>query len=250
MRTMLWMIRRHVIAALSVLAVSSVFAQDALRVLASTAWNMPYGNIQNDRMAGGIFPDLYTAIAQKMELAIFPVVLPRKRIETAVANGEIDLLCYFNPKWSSSPTSYEWSKPLFTLQEVLFGHEGSPELHTLSDIPPGTAISTTLGYVYPRLEPLFAHADLQRDDSVDEEKVLRKMTADRTPYGVAKSNALDWYRKNVSQHKLAPWRLVIDSTDVHCAVPKNARIPAARIFATLDELRKSGRIDAILRTYR
>ncbi len=111
-------------------------------------------------------------------------------------------------------------------------------------------ISTSLGYTYPSLEPLFARGDAQRDDSVDEEKVLLKMTADRTPYGVTKSNALDWYRKSTPQHKLASWRLVLESADVHCAVPKNAAILASRTLAALEELRKTGRVDAILRTYR
>lgn len=250
MHTTLQVIQRLSVATWAVLAMSGVSAQDVLRVTASTAWNMPFGDIQNDRMVGGIFPDLYKAVAQKMGLPVFQVVLPRKRIEGAVANGEIDLRCYFNPKWTSTPDAYDWSKPLFPIQDVLFGHEGTPELRAVADLAKGTAISTTLGYTYPTLEPLFARGDLVRDDSVDEEKVLLKMTADRTPYGVTKSNALDWYRRSIPRHKLAPWRLVIDSAEVYCAVPKNAAIPAARTLGALEDLRKSGRIDAILRAYR
>lgn len=250
MQTSLQMLRRISLAAWAVSAMSGVFAQEVLRVTVSTAWSMPYGDVQNDRMVGGIFPDLYKAVAQKMGLPVFPVVLPRKRIEGAVVNGEVDLRCYFNPKWTSTPDGYEWSRPLFTIQEVLFAHQGAPEPRALSDIPRGTPVSTTLGYTYPTLDGLFAHGDLQRDDSVDEEKVLLKMTADRTPYGVTKSTALDWYRKSVPRHKLAPWRLVIDSVDVYCAVPKNAAVAAARTLGALEDLRKSGRIDTILRAYR
>lgn len=226
------------------------FAQEILRVSVSTSWIMPYADLQGERLVNGIFSDLYRAVAQKMGVALVPVVLPRKRIDGAVVSGDIDLRCYFNPKWTSTPDAYEWSKPLLTIQDVLFGHEGTRELAALTDIPKGTPISTSLGYTYPSLEPLFARGDVQRDDSVDEEKVLLKMTADRTPYGVTKSNALDWYRKSTPQHKLAPWRLVLESVDVHCAVPRNAAIPAVRTLAALEELRKAGRIEAILRAYR
>lgn len=225
-------------------------AQGILRVSVSTSWNMPYAELQGEHLAGGIFSDLYKALAQKMALTLVPVVLPRKRIDGAVANGDIDLRCYFNPQWTPTPEVYEWGKPLFTIQDVLFGHTGKPEPQSVEDIARGTAISTTLGYSYPSLEPLFARGELKRDDSVDEEKVLLKMTVARTPYGVIKSNSLDWYRKTVPQHKLAPWRLVIDSTDVHCAVPKNSAVPAARTLGALEELRRSGRVDAILRAYR
>lgn len=244
--------RRLCLPALSVLACAPgpVAAQDVLRVSVSTAWNMPYGEVQNDRMLGGIFPDLYKAVAQKIGLAVFPVVLPRKRIEGAVANGEIDLRCYLNPQWTPAPDAYGWSKPLFPIQEVLFGHEGTPALRSVAELAKGTAVSTTLGYAYPTLESLFVRGDLVRDDSVDEEKVLLKMTADRTPYGVTKSTALDWYRRSVPRHKLAPWRLVIDSTEVYCAVPHNAAIAATRTLSALEDLRKSGRIDAIVRSYR
>lgn len=211
---------------------------------------MPYGEVENDHLVGGIFFDLYQAIAQKTGLALLPVVLPRKRIDGAVANGDIDLRCYFSPQWTSNPEFYAWSKPLFAIQDVLFGHEGTPELSALKDIAPGTAISTTLGYRYTALDPLFAQGQLQRDDSVDAEKVLRKMTVGRTLYGVSSGNALDWYKRQTPGHRLAAWRLVIDSTDLHCAVPKNGAVPAARLLGALEELRKAGRIDAILRSYR
>lgn len=211
---------------------------------------MPYGSVESERLVGGIFADIFSAIGQKTKLAVVPVVLPRKRIEGAVVSGDIDLRCYFNPKWTPNPDSYEWSKPLFTIQDVLFAHEGSPELRSLQDIPRGTPVSTTLGYVYPSLDAMFKRGDLVRDDSVDDEKVLLKMTADRTPLGLTNAHALDWYRKSVPRHKLAPWRFVIDSNDVYCAVPKNAAILAARTLAAVEELRKSGRIEAILRAYR
>lgn len=227
-----------------------VGAQEVLRASVSTAWNMPFGRVENERLMGGIYADILGAVAQKMQLVLLPVVLPRKRIEGAVVSGDIDLRCYFNPEWTPNPTAYEWSKPLFSLRDVLFAPQGTPELLSLDAIPHGTPVSTTLGYVYPSLEARFKRGALVRDDSVDEEKVLLKMTAERTPLGLTNSHALDWYRKNVPKHKLAPWQFVVHTTDIFCAVPKNAAIPASRTLAAIEDLRKSGRIDAMLRAYR
>lgn len=225
-------------------------APETLRVSVSSSWTMPYGDVQNERITGGILLDLYRAIAQKTGLTMVPVVLPRKRIDGAVVSGDIDLRCYFNPRWTSTPEIYEWSKPLWTIHDVLFGHEGTRELTSLTDMPRGTRISTSLGYTYPALEPLFVRGDAARDDSFDEDKVLLKMTASRTPYGVTKSEALDWYRRNTPQHRLAAWRLVLESTDVHCAAPRNAAVPPTRTLAAVEDLRKSGRVEAILRSYK
>lgn len=243
--------RRIAIAVVcAVVLPSFAVQQETLRAAASTAWNMPFGDFEGERMVGGIYFDLYKAIAQKTGLTLLPVVLPRKRVEEAVANGEIDLRCYLNPAWTSTPDAYVWSKPLFSLQDVLFGHEGTPKPLAVKDIPRGTKVSTVLGYRYPTLDPLFARGDLRRDDSVDEEKVLLKMSMGRTLYGVTKSNALDWYRRKTPAHQLAAWRLVVDDAEVYCAVPKNASVPAARLLDAIEDLRKTGRIDAILRNYR
>ena len=77
------------------------------------------------------------------------------------------------------------------------------------------------------------------------------MTAERTPYGVTKSHTLDWYnRRKTPAHQLAAWRLVVDDAEVYCAVPKNASVPAARLLDAIEDLRKTGRIDAILRNHR
>lgn len=245
-----WKWLQTVIAAMGMAASSWAAEPTVLRVSVSTAWNLPIAQVEDDRLRSGILMDLYQAIGQKTGLPIAPVVLPRKRIDGAVARGAIDLRCHIHPKWMDSPDNYAWSKPLFTLRDVLFAHEGTPALESIAHIPAGTPISTTLGYAYPKLDALFADGRLRRDDAVEEEKVLLKMTADRTPYGLVNSLALDWYRKKVPDHKLAPWVLEIDSQPIHCAAPKNAAVAPARTLAVIEELRKSGRIDAILRAYR
>jgi polar amino acid transport system substrate-binding protein len=225
-------------------------AQTELRVSVSSSWHLPYADVKNGQLQSGILLDLYQAIGQRAGLSVVPVVLPRKRIDTAANNGEIDLRCQISPKWTAFASHYDWSKPLFMLRDVLIAPENAAALGSISGIPAGTLVSTTLGYAYPTLEAQFADGRLRRDDSVDEEKVLLKLTAKRTPYGVVNSLALDWYRKTTPSHQLAPWTLEIDRHPIHCAVPRSAAIPAARTLAAIEDLQKAGRIDAILSAYR
>ncbi len=49
------------------------------------------------------------------------VVLPRKRIDAAALQGEIDLRCYISPGFVDNPDHYVWSPGLFEISDVLFG---------------------------------------------------------------------------------------------------------------------------------
>lgn len=172
-----------------------VSAQTVLRVSASSSWNMPFADVMGDRLDTGILHDLYEAVAKKAGLTWIAVVLPRKRLDGAVVNGDVDLRCHFNPRWTKTPDLYFWSKPLFAHSDVLFGHERTPAARDLSMLPRGSRVSAVLGYAYPALEPAFAAGNLVREDAVDEEKVMLKMTAGRTAYGIVNSAALDWYHR-------------------------------------------------------
>lgn len=226
------------------------WAAEPLRLATSSSWAMPYGKFDGDRLAGGIVYDLAQALGKSLDMPITTVVLPRKRIDAAVLAGEVDLRCYINPQWTAIPDQHVWSKPLFDITEVIFGAAGVPEPGNLPSLAKGAVISTVLGYEYPALAPIIARGDLKRDDAVDLEKVLFKLTAGRTPYGVSDALALQWYIRTTPDPHLAPWRLVLSRNDFQCGVPKKGRVPAARILGALDELKKSGRIDEILRNYR
>ena len=90
-----------------------VWAQqtDVLRFSASTSWGMPYAEVRDERLVGGIVFDLTQAIGAALHMPVRYVVLPRKRVEAAVQAGEVDVRCYFNPAWTPSPGQYIFSNP-------------------------------------------------------------------------------------------------------------------------------------------
>ena len=244
--------RVKVIAALTVGLTSAMCmaGEEPLRFAASSAWAMPYGKFEADRLTGGILYDLARALEKPLNLPVSIVVLPRKRIDGAVLAGDVDLRCYSNPQWTAVPGEHVWSKTIFELSDVIFGNASVADPKNLQGLMQGVGVSTVLGYDYQSLNPLFTSGALKRDDAVDQEKVLLKLSMGRTPYGVSDGLALQWYIKNTPKHSLAAWRVTLSRNDFQCGVPKKGRIPAARILAALDELKKSGKIDEILRNYR
>ena len=232
------------------LASSPCLAAESLRLAVASSWAMPYAKFDGEHFSGGIVYDLARALGKSLNLPLQFVVLPRKRIDGAVLAGDLDLRCYTTPKWTPIADQHTWSKGLFELSDVVFGGAAVPEPQDLQSLPAGSGVSTVLGYEYPALTPLFASAQLRRDDAADLEKLLMKMSVGRTPYGVSDGLSLQWYMRTTPQHRLSNWRVLVSRNDFMCAVPKKGRVPAARILAALDTLKKNGKIEEILKNYR
>lgn len=226
------------------------WAGPTLRYSAVSSWNMPYGRIEGDQLVEGIMYDLAMAIEKQLQMPVTFVVISRKRVDAAALNGDIDLRCYMTPQWTELPDQYVWSGKLFEVTDVIFGGAGSQPLSDLDGVPPGSIVSTVLGYGYPTLEPYFASGRLKREDAVDQEKVNLKMTAGRTPYGVSETLALNWYQRLTPMHRHSAWRLVLSRQDFQCGIPKKGTIAASRILKALEVMKKSNQFEAILNQYR
>jgi polar amino acid transport system substrate-binding protein len=234
----------------SCLLLQPLCAAPTLRYSAVSSWNMPYGRFEGEQLVDGIMYDLAKAVEKLVRMPVRFVVLPRKRVDAAGLQGDIDLRCYVTPQWSELPDQYVWSGRLFEVTDVLFGAEGTPEPRELGDIPTGAIVSTVLGYGYPTLEPHFSSGHLLREDAVDQEKVNLKMSASRTPYAVSETMALNWYQRITPKHRHSGWRLVIARSDFQCAIPKKGNVDAARILKALETMKKSNQFEEILRKYR
>ncbi len=105
-------------------------------------------------------------------------------------------------------------------------------------------------FTTPALEAGFLAGTWQREDAVDQRKLLLKLALRRHPYAVTDALTLDWFLRQTPSAALAPWRLVVSQEPVHCAVPKAGRVEAARLLAAVEAVRRSGDLAAILQRYR
>lgn len=243
--------RRVLLLALSGLATAATGQPaEPLRVLVSSAWAMPLLDVRDERVHGGIVADVAQAVAQRLGLPVSFVVMPRARMDAAALAGDVDLRCYVRPAWSSTPEAYTWSGELFAVMNVVVGHTGVPEPHSLTELPPRSVVGGTRAFRYPPLEAGFLAGTWIREDAVDQEKLLLKLALRRHPYAVTDALTLDWFLRQTPSAALAPWRLVVSQEPVHCAVPKAGRVEAARLLAAVEAVRRSGDLAAILQRYR
>lgn len=221
----------------------------ALRFSASTSWNMPYADIREERLVGGLVFDLTQAIGAALQVPVHYVVLPRKRMEAAVQDGEVDVRCYFNPAWTQTPDQYVFSKPLFDASDMLVGNRSGPTLTSLAQIPQGATVGTVLGFFYPALDQRFQSQSLRREDALDQEKVLMKLARARTPYAVVNSRVLAWFKRETGSKTIADWSLPLERADFYCGVSKSSPHQPQKVADAINRLKATGEIDRILQAY-
>ena len=226
------------------------WAEQTLRYSVASSWNMPYANFYNNKIIDGIMYDIAIAIGKQLHMPITFVVLPRKRIDYAAHTGDIDIRCYLSPRWVDSPDQYVWSGQLFEITDVVFGRSEISNPTDIQNIPDGSLISVVLGYEYPELNVYFNSGKLKRDDTTDQEKVNRKITADLTPYGVSESMALNWYERVIPEHGHSNWRLVFSTHDFQCGIPKSGRINSSKIIKALLYMKSHNEFETILQKYK
>ncbi|HEX4912076.1 MAG TPA: hypothetical protein VFV64_15055, partial [Permianibacter sp.] len=142
--------------------------------------------------------------------------------------------------------------PLFSIHNRIIRQANTAPVNTFDDLH-GQAIGTTLGYVYPALEPYFRDGRLRRDDAGSELQGFRKFMARRIDYLVMNSISLDWHLRTWSSRMPAEpmplsTPLIFDPIEVRCAVA--ASLAVASVNRAIEGLRADGSLEALLRRYR
>ncbi|CDF96206.1 MULTISPECIES: ABC transporter substrate-binding protein [unclassified Pseudomonas] len=240
---------RLAMGALLLLGTECSAAELPLRFAVTDGWAMPMVQIERGRPTQGILPDIMTSLATQVGMPAEFHVLSRARLDGAMQHDEVDVRCYVSPDWvKDKGGDFLWSVPLFFQRDLLVGTASAPRQvvpATLGQQP----IGTVLGYTYPTLQPLFDSGHVRRDDARSQEQVLTKLLAGRYRYGVSNQWALDWF----NQRHTADYQLhevaVLQEQQLGCYLRNDPKIPAQRILRTLQNMKASGEIDAIIQLY-
>jgi len=120
----------------------------------------------------GIMWDVINLILPRMGYQVEPKRIPRKRVDSLLAEGYID----GTPRaieWTRSPAEFRFTDAIVQVEEVFFFPEDSDlEFNSVDDLI-GTTIVTPLGYVYPVLEPFFDDGRIQRFEVAHERNMFR-----------------------------------------------------------------------------
>lgn len=120
--------------------------------------------LQQGKVAAGFMPDIYQLLANELGVKLDMVAMPRKRLADFLLAGQADIYCRASPEWYPEP-ELSWSPPLLVFQDLIISRRNYLDLADFTQRSKGS-IGATLGYVYPKLQPLFTQGQLLRVDSV------------------------------------------------------------------------------------
>lgn len=242
-------------AAALLLAMAWVLARPAaaepLRFAVGQTWAPPLAQISGGRLQGGLMYELMEQIAANAGAEAHYTVLPSKRVDAAMEQGEVDLHCLMSPVWfKQAVPAARWSVPVLRLDDWLTAKPGSPSTPLVLEAQQQTAVGLVLGYSYPHLEPFFRAGQLYRDDAPTQELLLEKLARGRTRYAVVNRLVIDDYnRGRAPSQRLVPLQMV-QSFNTHCLLSARTGMAPGRILAAVRKLVDSGQLQTIQARYR
>lgn len=237
---------RALISSLFIICSLSANANE-LRWGFASADGLPYVNVDEHQLRGGLIYDLGHLVSKRLGLHAGFVETPNKRIDEFMQRGRIHVICNNNPQWMDKPERYHWSPALFSEEDVLLTHRTRPAIHELEGLF-GKTLGTQLGYVYsPALMEAFNRKQIIRQDLRDYSAGINLLSMHRLDAMIDMRRPLLY---QLSKHADAPLQInpwVIDRYDMHCTYGPQLPVKAERIDAVLEELRAQGVIEQLLR---
>lgn len=222
---------------------SSWTCADELRWGFATADGMPYVDVHEQQLRGGVIYNLGQLASQQLGFEAAFVETPNKRIDEFMQRGRIHVICNSNPQWIDNPERYHWSAPLYSEEDVLLLHRQHAPINSLHELY-GKTIGTQLGYVYnSELMAAFASKQIIRQDLRDHSaglNLLRKQRLDaiidmRRPLRFQLTKRAD------APLQINPW--VIERYDMHCTYSPQLPVSTERLDKILQQLRDQGLIE-------
>ncbi|GGC60304.1 substrate-binding periplasmic protein [Undibacterium terreum] len=226
-------------------------AEELLRFGINEANPEPY--IFRDKsgaIVSGIGIELPDLIARESGLVPSRIAISRKRIESALQDGTVDVICLVNKKWIKNVADFYWSGPMFSTTELLVRRWDADDIKDIKELN-GQVLGTVTGYSYPSLDKALQSHSVIREDAPTELNMLKKMIADRSKYGVIDSINYHYFLRNLANKSMfADQPLALETNMVECGISKKSRIPYPRLATAFQNISKKKLAEDIIAKYR
>ncbi len=202
------------------------------------------------QLDGGLWKDLLDSIAHQLGQRVQYLPLARKRMDSYLQGGQIDMVCNTNPAWWEAPERFHWSLPLSEQVERFVSpltlHERITSLSQLN----GRRIGTVIGYHYPALAHAFAHG-AQRIDQQQGNLQLRAAASGVVDVAVVDELSFAWWLKNNLReaHQVQLQPLVLSRMPLSCALSRRSHLAPASLNHAIRTLQQQGVLAARLKPY-
>lgn len=233
-----------VLIALSARTGSATAAGLVMIVDAST--EMPWAQLQKSQLVAGLQRDLGQALGQQLGRDVSFLVLPRKRIATALQAGEGDIVCGMLPQWFAGP--FDWSLPLLPDGELILSLASAAPPKAIGDLH-GRPLGTVSGFVYPELEQTLGQGFV-REDAPNAAANLRKLNLGRMQYAVVNQLYADYQRRQGTIKTALNPDLLLAHYVMPCALSRRSEIKLDTLNRAITQLEKSGALHRMIGAYR
>ncbi len=201
-------------------------------------------------IVSGIGIELPSLIARQSGLTPVRLPISRNRIESALRDGTVDVICLVNKKWVSSVKDFYWSGTMFSTTELLVRRHDADDIQSLKGLK-GQTVGTVTGYSYPPLDEALHSGAVMREDAPTELNMLKKMLAGRSKYGLIDSINYDYFlRDPANKSMFASHPLILGTNDVECGVSKKSRVPYEQLAAAFQAIARKKLAEEIVAKYR
>ncbi|WP_047248147.1 substrate-binding periplasmic protein [Chromobacterium subtsugae] len=201
-------------------------------------------------LTGGLARELGMLLAEEMGMKPQFVILARRRVESAVETGKVDIVCNANPDWYSNSSRLNWSREIYPLTERVLSLKNMPAIRQLDDLS-GKRIGTQHGYHYPELEYLWSSNRSTRDTEARFDLMFKSLEKRLSDVAIVTEFSYVWWARSHAQEaaafKLHP--LVVSSQPTMCALSSQSPVKLAELNRAVDRLHKNGKLKTMLTHY-
>ena len=221
---------------------------EELVYVVSTGSAMPMTDFRDGVLAGGLLKEFGDALAHELRMTPRYLTVPRKRVETPLANGQADILCDLRPEWLDGK-DWLWSEAIFTNNEIVATRIDTAAVRSVAELR-RQRIGTILGYRYAHLETPLGD-EFARDDAISDDFNLSKLLRSRFRYILTNSLYFDYQRKtHPDRAMLNPVVYKVFAFDSYCALPPHGKLALPALNRAIQALKRRGDIQAILDRFR
>ncbi|WP_337883282.1 substrate-binding periplasmic protein [Chromobacterium haemolyticum] len=203
-----------------------------------------------EHLRGGLSKDLGEMLAAELGLRPEFTLIARKRVESSIESGRVDIICNANPDWFGNAARLGWTHEIYPQLERPLTLKLPTELRQVGDLA-GKRIVTIRGYTYPTLERFWRGSPALHNEEARIELLIKSVQKRLSDVAiVSELEFAAWARawpQDAAQFKLHS--LVVTFMPTMCAVAPHSDIKVAQLNQAIDRLQKSGRIKAVLKTY-
>ncbi len=161
-----------------------------VRLGLSDAGYPPYLMQRSDSLYG-IVGDVFVTVATSMNYRVEIIVLPKKRLEYHVKNGEIDAVAGAL-EWRGSDEGLVWTDGIIQVSDNVVSSRKKPADVANAAGLAGKNVALMNGYGYPSLDTSIKSGEIRVTRVQEFSSLLRMVAAERVDYGVLDRNVAYW----------------------------------------------------------